>query len=130
MLQLEIITPNGSVLDIEATRVTAPGEVGEFQVLPQHLPMLTLLGGGRLSYENAKGSGSIFLRGGVVEVSASGHVLVLSDEVQLADDLDQERAREVQSKAHAGLSKSSYLSDTVLSGFQKDLAFAEAVLNA
>ena len=130
MLQLEIITPNGSVLDIEATRVTAPGEIGEFQVLSQHLPMLTLLGGGRLSYENAKGSGSVYLRGGVVEVNADGHVLVLSDEVQLADDLNQERAREVQSKAQAGLSKSNYLSDTVLSGFQKDLAFAEAVLNA
>jgi F-type H+-transporting ATPase subunit epsilon len=130
MLQLEIITPNGSVLDIEATRVTAPGEVGEFQVLSQHLPMLTLLGGGRLSYENAQGSGSIFLRGGVVEVSAQGHVLVLSDEVQLANDLDQERAREIQSKAQAGLAKSDYLSDSLLSDFQKDLAFAEAVLNA
>ena len=130
MLRLEVITPNGSVLDAKVNSVTAPGEMGEFQVLSQHLPMLTLLGGGRLSYQHAQGTDLLFLRGGVVEVSPEGHVLILTNEVQQAHDLNVERAREIQDKAQAGLAKAHYLTDEMLADLRKDLAFAEAVLCA
>ena len=130
MLRLEVITPNGSVLDAKVNSVTAPGEMGEFQVLSQHLPMLTLLGGGRLSYQHAQGTDSLFLRGGVVEVNAEGHVLILTNEVQETNNLDVKRARDIQEKAQNKLAKSQFLTDETLADLRKDLAFADAVLTA
>ena len=131
MLRLEVITPTGSVLDVQVAGVTAPGELGAFQVLPQHLPMLTLLSGGRITYQGAKGgTGYVLVRGGVVEVRAEGHILVLSDEVQLEGELNTDRARQIQARAEKGLVNDQYLTDDALANLRKDLAYAEAVLSA
>jgi F-type H+-transporting ATPase subunit epsilon len=130
MLHLEVITPTGSALSFEASTVTAPGIEGEFQVLPAHLPALVILGGGRLSYRNEKSEGAIYLRGGVAEVSAEGHVLILTEEVQTPESLDTDRAHEIQANAQAAYKTELYLTDDRLNRIRQDLGFAEAIIRA
>ena len=38
-LQLDVVTPAGSVLSVEVDSVQAPSVEGEFGVLPNHLPL-------------------------------------------------------------------------------------------
>lgn len=136
MLYLEVITPQGSVLSVPVDEVTAPGIEGEFQVLPSHLPALSILGGGRLSYTSKGKEGSLFLRGGVIEVTqgeedpAEGRVLVLAEETQLPDQLDAKRAETLRAAAERELSSGEYLSESRYNRVRQDLGFAEAVLNA
>ena len=136
MLHLEVITPQGSVLSAPVDEVTAPGIEGEFQVLPAHLPALVILGGGRLSYSSKGQTDSVFLRGGVIEVTqddedpTKGRVLVLAEETQLPDQLNPERAQTLKEAAEAELASGEYISETRFNRVRQDLSFAEAVLNA
>ena len=136
MLHLEVITPQGSVLSAPVDEVTAPGIEGEFQVLPAHLPALVILGGGRLSYTTKGETHSIFLRGGVFEVSqddddaSEGRVLVLAEETQLPDKIDLERAQSLKDHAEAELASGEFISETRFNRVRQDLGFAEAVLDA
>ena len=136
MLHLEVITPQGSVLSAPVDEVTAPGIEGEFQVLPAHLPALVILGGGRLSYSSKGQTDSVFLRGGVIEVTqddedpTKGRVLVLAEETQLPDQLNPERAQTLKEAAEAELTSGEYISETRFNRVRQDLGFAEAVLNA
>lgn len=128
MLQLEIVTPVGTALSAQVNSVVAPGAQGELQVLPQHLPLLTILGSGALRYEGAQGAGEALVRGGVLEVSPSGRVLVLTDEVQLPSALDKARAQRVKDAALKGFEQ-DYLTDARFAQLHQDLRFAEAVLS-
>ena len=136
MLQLEVITPNGSVLNAEVEQVTAPGVEGEFQVLPAHLPALVILGGGKLGYSVKGEQKALYLRGGVVEVTQSadqaseGRVLVLAEETQTPENLDKDRAQALKEAAEAALTSADYVTDEKLARIRQDIDFAEAVLGA
>ncbi len=48
-LQVSIVTPRAVVWKGEADSVQAPGELGEFGVLPKHIPFLSTLKPGTLT---------------------------------------------------------------------------------
>ncbi|MDO9632162.1 MAG: F0F1 ATP synthase subunit epsilon, partial [Humidesulfovibrio sp.] len=52
-LLLEIVTPDRKVLSQDVDYVGAPGALGEFGVLPNHIPFLSALGIGNLYYKDA-----------------------------------------------------------------------------
>ena len=54
-LQVSIVTPRAVVWKGEAKSVQAPGELGEFGVLPKHIPFLSTLKPGTLTVEDAQG---------------------------------------------------------------------------
>lgn len=114
MLKLEVITPMGNILSVNATQVTVPGSLGEFQILPHHLPALVILGGGRLSYRGENAEGGLFLRGGVIEINKEGHVLVLTDETQTTDQLNRARAQKIKEEAQERFKSEAYLTDARL----------------
>ena len=49
-LRLLLVTPERTLLDEEVDEVRAPGTVGEFGVLPNHITFLSSLQAGRLEY--------------------------------------------------------------------------------
>ncbi|MEW6114526.1 MAG: F0F1 ATP synthase subunit epsilon, partial [Thermodesulfobacteriota bacterium] len=48
--KVEVVTPQGVVLDKEVEEIIAPGVMGEFGVLIGHTPMLTFIKPGIFSY--------------------------------------------------------------------------------
>jgi F-type H+-transporting ATPase subunit epsilon len=86
-LALEIVTPKGRALAVEAEEVTAPSADGEFGVLPGHLPTLAAVRAGIVSYRSGNDWKKCAVGAGFVEVSAD-RVLLLTDEFTLREGVD------------------------------------------
>ncbi len=53
-LNVRIVTPRAILLDTMADGVQAPGEIGEFGVLPSHIPFVTTLKPGVVTVHGAQ----------------------------------------------------------------------------
>ena len=100
-MKLSLTTPKGALVDAEVEEVTAPGELGELGVLPGHVPLMTALRPGVLSYKAKDRDGVVAVGQGFLQVApqpraddAPGRdrVLVLVDQAMTASDVDREAA--------------------------------------
>jgi F-type H+-transporting ATPase subunit epsilon len=103
-LRLEIVTPDRAVVSTDVEYVGAPGVLGEFGVLPGHVPFLSALGVGNLHYVKDGKTFYVFVSGGFAEVSGD-KVTVLAEVAERAEDIDLERARRAEERARARLTK-------------------------
>jgi F-type H+-transporting ATPase subunit epsilon len=104
--QLRIVTPRRQVLDEPVLEVTAPGTLGEFGVLPNHVTFLSSLEIGRLSYRDQRGLHHIAVRGGFAEV-ADNVMTVLADAAEPGPEVDPASAREQLRSAEEQLTRLS-----------------------
>lgn len=103
-LTLEIVTPQSVVLETEAEYVTIPGEMGEIGILPSHIPLLTNLQSGVLSYKSSGAEKKIAVHFGYAEV-CHDKVTVLADAAELPEEINVEQAKSDQQKAEAELAE-------------------------
>jgi F-type H+-transporting ATPase subunit epsilon len=90
-LRLRLVTPERLLLDEEVDEVTAPGVVGEFGVLPNHITFLSALEAGRFAYKRGGQAHHLAVSGGFAEV-VDNVVTVLADAAEFAEEIDVERA--------------------------------------
>jgi len=109
-LQLRIVTPSRLLLDDRVREVTAPGTVGQFGVLPDHVTFLTSLDIGTLSYRTDSGVRYVAVRGGFAEV-LDNVMTVLADDAAFSEDIDAPAARIEAQSAEAELRQLSPLDD-------------------
>src|SRR6266516_1915456 len=91
-LRLRVVTPQRLLLDEEADEVTAPGTVGEFGVLPNHITFLSSLEPGRLTSELSGQERTPAVGSGVDEVGDSV-MTGLADVAEVGKENDEDRAR-------------------------------------
>lgn len=103
-LLLEIVTPDRKVLSEPVDYVGAPGVVGEFGVLPSHIPFLSALGIGNLYYKVGGKHHYVFVSGGFAEVGPE-KVTILAEIAERATEIDAERARKAKERAEARLAQ-------------------------
>jgi len=103
-LRLEVVTPDGRVLNDDVDEVTAAGSEGEFGVLPGHAPFLTALKIGMLTYKKGDKVKYVFVNSGYAEVGPD-KVTVLADSAEKAEDIDVERAKAAMKRAEERLKK-------------------------
>ncbi|HEY7535081.1 MAG TPA: ATP synthase F1 subunit epsilon [Thermodesulfobacteriota bacterium] len=89
---LEVVTPSMLVLKEEVDEVVAPGELGEFGVLPGHVPFISLLIPGELRYIKGGVERRYIISGGVAEVRED-KVNILTDRVEDPASIHIESAR-------------------------------------
>lgn len=77
-LSLDIVTPQGVSLSTQVEEISATGALGEFGVLPGHLPMLSALKPGPFVFKRQGESHRTVLGSGYAEVGPD-HVVVLVD---------------------------------------------------
>ena len=99
---LEIRTPQQLIYEGDVSSVKAPGELGSFEILPGHIPFLTVLETGEIRIRETDTPQSIAISGGVFEVLRTG-VTVLSDTAEWAHEIDVERADAARQRAHEHL---------------------------
>jgi len=87
MLQCTVVTPERSIFDAEASRVTVPAHDGEVGILPGHARFLAKLGNGELRVTAGGKTHSFYVEGGFLQV-ADNRVTVLSDTACLVEDID------------------------------------------
>jgi len=101
-LTLDIVTPYGHIFTDEVDEVVASGSEGEFGVLPNHIPFLTTLKIGMLTYKKGSETGYFFVNWGYAEVGPD-KVIILADSAERSEDIDVERARQAMKRAEERL---------------------------
>lgn len=91
-INLEIVTPERTLLSTEADYVTIPGEIGELGILPGHIPLLTNLQSGILSYTKGGSEQKIAVHYGYAEVCKDS-ITILAKTAELKEDIDLERSK-------------------------------------
>jgi len=102
-MKLSVTTPRGAIVDTDVDEVTAPGELGEFGVLPGHVPLMSALKPGVIWYKAKERTGLIVVGEGFLQVApvpqaddrthhGVDRVLVLVDQAQRANDVDRAAA--------------------------------------
>ena len=95
---LEIVTPERKVLSETVDIVVAPGELGEFGVLPGHIPFLCKLKVGELRYRVGAALRHVAIMGGYAEV-ANNQVTILATAAEEAAEIDVVRAKAARERA-------------------------------
>ena len=86
-LHLEIVTPSRRVVEVEVDEVRLPGALGEMGVLPGHIPLLTSLAAGPLTYFDGSTVVKYAVQGGFAEVLPD-RVTVLATVAEAPEDID------------------------------------------
>jgi F-type H+-transporting ATPase subunit epsilon len=114
-MRFSVTTPVGAVVEADIDEVTAPGQEGEFGVLPEHIPLLAALKPGVLTYRTSGGGRSHVLAVGegflqvapVAGTKGTGdakpvdRVLVLVDRAVAASGIDRAVASKDLARAEA-----------------------------
>lgn len=87
-LQVEIVTPEGTIYSGSAQAVSLPGGLAPFQVLVNHAPIISTLELGAIRIVDSDGYEHVFaVTGGFVEVK-NNHVSIVAEEVIPAEQID------------------------------------------
>ena len=108
-MRLSVTTPQGALVETEVDEVTAPGALGEFGVLPGHVPFLSALQPGVFVFrtqgrEPGAGGQRGRARGGPRgRAAGSDKVIVLVSDAVQAEEIDREAAEKEVARADSEL---------------------------
>lgn len=97
-ITLRVVTPSRLVLDEEVDEVTAPGELGEFGVLPNHIAFLSTLVPGEMSFKQGPNRTTLAVTGGYAEV-LDNVMTVLASSAEFPDEIDVARSQRAKEQA-------------------------------
>ncbi len=104
-IKLVVVTPENAVVDEDAKIVVAPGNLGEFGVLPGHTTFLTTLKTGTIHYTDAGDQEHfVFVSGGFAE-ALPDKVTVLAESAERRRDIDLARAKAAMERAEKRLAE-------------------------
>lgn len=101
MLHLQIVTPSGPKVDQEVASVVVPGVCGEMGILPGHLPLLSAIRPGALSYQADGRDHRLAVARGYLQVAEGNEVLVLVRDSQTSDEVDPQACHQQAQQAQA-----------------------------
>ena len=101
-VQVNIVTPDGPVLETEATMIIAITEAGEIGILPGHIAMVAPLQIGALRVNKDDSTEVVAVHGGFIEVRPDV-VTVLAQSAETAAKIDIERAKKAAQIAEAAI---------------------------
>src|SRR5918912_2589065 len=101
-IQLDVITPERSILSEAVDFVCVPGAGGELGILPGHTPLISQLRTGVLTYTQGGVTERLLVSGGFVEVSGD-RVSVLADMAERPEEIEPATARQTREQAERAL---------------------------
>ena len=118
-IRLRVVTPSRLMLDDVVDEVTAPGALGEFGVLPNHIAFLTLLVPGEMSYKQGANKRMLAVSGGYAEV-LDNVMTVLAPAAEFGSEIDAARAQRAKERAEKQMAE--------FNREEKDFELAEVAL--
>ena len=130
-IKFEIVTPEKVVLKQEILQITVPTASGEITVLPDHIPLVSILQPGVIEIKRADNVVEIMaVSGGFLEVMKD-KVVILADTAERAEELDEARIKEAREKAEKLKSEAKNVDDVqftnIASKIEKELARERAL---
>lgn len=127
-VQFDLVSPERLLVSDVYDMVVAPGEEGDFGVLPGHSPLISSLRPGVIDiYQNGVITDRIFVAGGFAEVTPE-RLTVLAEEALPLHEVKGDAARERLSKAQEHYEAAD--SDSARAEAEAEIAVAEAMLAA
>lgn len=83
--QFDLVSPEKLLFSGKVEQVDVPGSEGDFGVLADHAPLVSLLRPGILTIKGEQGEQKIVVHGGFAEVSASGLTVLAEVAADIAD---------------------------------------------
>ncbi|MDE5833025.1 MAG: F0F1 ATP synthase subunit epsilon [Desulfovibrio sp.] len=102
--QLQVVTPDKTVVNEEVETAICPGLMGEFGVMPNHAPMIAALKIGKLVYRIDGKDRILFISGGFVDIRKN-KCAILAESAETAEQIDQDRAEAARKRAQERLEK-------------------------
>jgi F-type H+-transporting ATPase subunit epsilon len=130
-IKFEIVTPERVVLKQEILQITVPTMSGEITVLPDHIPLVSILKSGVLEIKRADNVTEIIaVSAGFLEVMKD-KVVILADTAERAEELDEVRIKEAREKAEKLKAEAKNLDDVqftnIAAKIEKELARERAL---
>lgn len=89
-LHFDLVAPERRLFAGEVDQVVVPGEEGDFGVLPNHAPFMSVIRPGAISVINDGTTERTFIHGGFAEVTPAG-LTILAEEAIPVSEIDPER---------------------------------------
>lgn len=130
-IKFEIATPERVLMKEEILSVSVPTTSGEVTILPDHIPLISILKSGVLEIHLLNGDISLMsVSGGFLEV-LKNKIVILADTAEKAEELDEQRIKDAREKAEE-MRKSEKAKDEVefaniASRIEKELARERAL---
>jgi len=121
-IKFKIVTPEGVVYENEVAQATIPTMDGEITVLPNHIPLISILKTGELKFKDKDGDHAIALAGGFLEVRGNNELVILADNAERAEEIDIEKAEQARARAEELMKKADQTADV-------DFARLQAVID-
>jgi F-type H+-transporting ATPase subunit epsilon len=126
----ELVSPERVLASVAADMVVVPGEEGDFGVLANHAPLLSLVRPGVIEvYEGSTVSERVFVEGGFAEVNPNG-LIVLAEAATPLAELSVDGARELLRNAEDDLTDARDATDAQRERLEKVIAIAKLRLEA
>lgn len=125
-IQLKIITPLELVLNEDVDELVAPGELGEFGILPGHVPFLSTLNPGRLKYRKGTENKEFIIDGGLADIK-NDIVYILTDMAEKPENIDISAAKKDIEILEEELSKLDEKSSSTRKDIEKKLKLAQVM---
>lgn len=125
-ISFEITTPERVVYKDEVDQITIPTKEGEITVLPNHIPLVSILTPGALTVK--KNGEEVFMAtsGGFIEVQPGNKVIVLADTAERSEELDIKAIEEAKERARKVLAEKRNIDDVTFAdaaaGLERELA--------
>lgn len=122
MLDFKIVTPDGVIYENKVEQITLPTASGEITILPNHIPLVSVLKAGELVATKDGNPVAMSVAGGVLEIQSDNKVYVMADTAERAEHIDIERAEAARKRAEELLAQKSHEADV-------DFAKLQAVID-
>lgn len=118
-IKLSVVSQEKELLSTDVDQVSLPTSTGQITVLPDHIPLLSQLQTGELSYLIDEKQESIVISSGIVDVGDDNHITVIVDTAKHERDISLQKAEQAIASAKETMEHSTD---------QRELLLAEASL--
>ncbi len=129
-LKVNLVTPQGPVVQTDTDAVLAPGRLGQFEILEGHVPFLSELHAGVVTLGEATEKQHFAVGPGFLEVEPGGVVQVLCEQACPVADIDVEAAKAEVTETAAKVDDWKGALDAEYRSLKARLDWAQAQLDA
>lgn len=98
-LKFKIVTPEKVIYENEISQVSIPTMSGEVTILPNHIPLVSVLKAGELRIKDKNGEHNMAVSGGFLEVRGNNEIVILADHAERVDEIDITKTEEAKQRA-------------------------------
>ncbi|MDP2631435.1 MAG: ATP synthase F1 subunit epsilon [Candidatus Uhrbacteria bacterium] len=119
-ISLKIITPERVVFEDSVDSISATTEMGEVTILPNHVPLVSLLRSGEMRLRDNGQESLLAVSTGLIEVRGGNQIIILADSAERSEELDLEKIEEAKKLAEKRVEEARNMND---------VAYADALVH-